>query len=374
MLPDIDPSLPTAVFRVDSSVDIGLGHAYRCSVLSNSLLDKGYQVIFVSHDLNGCTRLPTSKLFSHIFLPPTPTTNDLYGSRLSLSDSYQHLDARLFLSALPASLNVHLFILDSYSLDLPWESYVLQHFKSQIAPKLLVIEDLLTRDHKCDFLLNQNYINPKESYEAYRSLSSTTELLLGPKYALLSPDYRDLRAKTWPRHALNRVLISFGGSDNLNLTPNILRALNSPSLAGLTVDVVIGPQYLNSDEINNIASSLPNASLHYSPQTLANLLSTADLAIGASGSSVYERMCLYVPSICFITAPNQADVAYTLRNDNLISLIEPSMYTLKNLPTIVRHYVHRYMSPEFLFRSSRSLSHICDGNGSGRIMSKVFSW
>jgi RimJ/RimL family protein N-acetyltransferase len=78
-------------------------------------------------------------------------------------------------------------------------------------------------------------------------------------------------------------------------------------LSGLDVDVVIGPGASVDPALTDAAEHLPHISLHHAPSQdrLAELLSDADLALGAGGVMLWERMCLGIPSLVISVAPNQ---------------------------------------------------------------------
>ena len=54
---------------------------------------------------------------------------------------------------------------------------------------------------------------------------------------------------------------------------------------------------------------------------MAEIMANADIAIGASGSTTWERCCLGVPTIQLITAYNQEFIAQQLDKINAIKLV-----------------------------------------------------
>ena len=59
--------------------------------------------------------------------------------------------------------------------------------------RILVIDDLGDRKHDCDVLLDQNLGATHEKY--YGLVPNHCELLLGPKFALLRPEFAKWREK-----------------------------------------------------------------------------------------------------------------------------------------------------------------------------------
>jgi UDP-2,4-diacetamido-2,4,6-trideoxy-beta-L-altropyranose hydrolase len=55
---------------------------------------------------------------------------------------------------------------------------------------------------------------------------------------------------------------------------------------------------------------------------MAELMANADIAIGASGATTWERCCLGLPTIQLVTAYNQEFIASKLNKINAIKLVE----------------------------------------------------
>ena len=72
---------------------------------------------------------------------------------------------------------------------------------------------------------------------------------------------------------------------------------------------VVGAAAQSLPRLNALASRNAQLSVHVETLDMAGLMSRADLAIGAGGSSTWERACLGLPSLTLILADNQADLA-----------------------------------------------------------------
>ena len=91
-----------------------------------------------------------------------------------------------------------------------------------------------------------------------------------------------------------------GGSDVKNVTYNILQQLGGE----YNVVVVLGKESPHNDVIINYAKD-KNIEVIVSANNMAELMLNADLSIGASGSTNWERLCLGLPSLIFTVAENQ---------------------------------------------------------------------
>jgi len=320
--------MSSILFRCDASLAIGSGHVMRCRTLARELQRSRAAITFL------CRRQPGDLIglleqeFSVLSLPEQPLAacdglegRDLYGAWLGCSqdtDAAQCLEALVHAGITSASW----LVADHYGLDARWEAQLLAGLAGGDArPKLLVIDDLADRPHQADLLLDQNFFG-EVTEERYQELVPPQCLqLLGPHYALLGPEYAQLHPLMPPRTELRRVLVFFGGVDPGNLTGRALEALLDPALADLAVDVVLGRQSPQRQSVAELVARRPHTSLHGSLPSLAGLIARADLAIGASGTTTWERSCLGLPSLVVSIAENQLAFAQALHDHGHIHLL-----------------------------------------------------
>lgn len=268
----------TAYIRTEASPQIGGGHVMRCLVLANALQEVGWQTIFVTSDesVNHIEVLKTQILISPAVFENSPPQMDL-------------------------------LIIDYYDLGSEYEI----KFRD-LAKKILVIEDVPQKFHECDYLLNQNLGIQEKDYQGL--IPTGCKLLLGPQYALLRPEFSKWRSYSLERRKnlskIKRIFINFGLSEQTALYKKILQALSNLKEEKYEIDIVLGQK---SQEIEGYARTLAlNIYIHINPSNLAELMANADLAIGAAGSSSWERCCLGLPTLLFVLAENQRTIAYEL--------------------------------------------------------------
>ncbi|MGB7399891.1 UDP-2,4-diacetamido-2,4,6-trideoxy-beta-L-altropyranose hydrolase [Castellaniella sp.] len=308
---DARPAIVMKVFfRADASLQIGTGHIMRCLTLADTLAAKGAECHFICRDHPGnLIDLVRRRGFQ---VHALPVEADWVSSEGGLAHaawlgSDWQTDAQQSECVLKDA-QCDWLIVDHYALDSSWESALQPYYQ-----KLMVIDDLADRHHACSLLLDQNWHGDKTPHRYDLLLPPNTVRLLGPQYALLRPEYAQLRSLMPPRDGLvRRVLVFMGGSDPTNQTAKVLRALSRPDLSWIVVDVVIGANHPDPTGLVALAENRPGTILHTGLPSLAGLMARADLMISAGGSTTWERMCLGLPCLVISIADNQTPIQTTL--------------------------------------------------------------
>lgn len=279
----------------------------RCLTLADALKQRGAQTCFISRDLPIHLRgMLVAK--GHELVLLDSVQNDVALDELAHAHWLgvsQAQDAADSIKALHG-VDWDWLIVDHYALDARWES-MLRH----TAKKILVIDDIADRRHDCDMLLDQNfYADMDARYTA--KVPAHCRLLLGPHYALLRDEFRQLHGQVKPRTGpVKRILVFFGGVDADNYTALAIEVLANISIKDLQVDVIIGAQHPHRAEIES-ACVERGFVCHTQTSRMAELMAAADLAIGAGGSATWERCCLGLPALLVALADNQINIAKAL--------------------------------------------------------------
>ncbi len=294
-------------FRVDASAQIGTGHFMRCLTLADALKRRGGRVRFV------CRHLPES--LRTLLKPSNHELALLNGSveaealdelaHAHFLGNSQRSDAAATLRALSDSA-WDWMIVDHYGLDARWESTL-----REAARRVMVIDDIADRVHDCDVLLDQN-LYPDMDARYVGKVPDGCQVLLGPHYALLRDEFPQLRERSKPRSgSVRRILVFLGGVDPENLTARAIEAVNDLGLTNLLVDVVIGADHPHRLAIE-AACKTYRYSCHVQTTRMAELMSLADVAVGAGGSASWERCCLGLATASVAFADNQVEIAAAL--------------------------------------------------------------
>lgn len=298
-------------FRVDASLEIGTGHVVRCLTLANRLAAGGGNCHFIMRDLPGNMIARVQEQGHTVTILPAPSRPLAYIEGPAAHAAWLGVDwltdATETANALQKAGQWNWLVVDHYALDQRWEQ-----IQRPLVGKLMVIDDLADRPHECDLLLDQNF--SEDVYRYDRIVPPTCRQLIGPRFALLREQFAAKRQQLQrdPAAPVGRILVFLGGVDLLDTTSSVLSAIETACGATIHVDVVIGASNPHSAAIKKWCETRPWASLHIGNADMAELMSTADIAIGAAGTTTWERSCLALPTILISVADNQLPGAVAL--------------------------------------------------------------
>ncbi len=351
------------LIRVDASTSIGTGHVVRCLTLANALAKKGADVSFICREHEGhlCDRIQEQGFAVHRL--PAPADGFRAGATpfhaVWLGAPWQEDAEQTGAAIRTLGVKPDWLVVDHYALDHRWE-----HALRPLVGRIFAIDDLADRIHDCDLLLDQNLV--ADIYTRYiGKVPADCSLLLGPEYALLQPIYAELHDRIPPREGpIRRILISFGGADSENLTGRALSAFLSLNRPDIDVDVVISDNSPYASEIRDQVAGHANIHLHGNLPTLAPLMAKADLAIGAAGTTSWERLCLGLPALVVTLAENQRPIADGLHRQGLVRWLgHKDEVTEQNIRQALAGLIEVGIDEEWSLRCKSSV----DGKGVDRI-------
>ena len=143
-----------------------------------------------------------------------------------------------------------------------------------------------------------------------------------------------------------------GGSDNYNLTYEVLQQLDDK----FNVVVVLGAASQHKEMIIDYAKD-KNIEIIVGAENMAELMLNADLAIGAGGSSSWERCCFGLPTLLYVTSENQKKVAKSLEQLGAVIIVKNLKDDLQSITDNLIHWRN----------ISEKAQAICDGMGVKRV-------
>jgi UDP-2,4-diacetamido-2,4,6-trideoxy-beta-L-altropyranose hydrolase len=381
-------------FRVDSSTIIGYGHVMRCLTLAHALshqfktvnkaspkgrqktnFDEPLFISFICRDHQGhINQLILDDHFTLLQLPPITQgmTQAIIQNNTNtwLGIPFEQ-DAQQCITHLKQLPKIELMIVDHYAIDHHWHMLMKPYYR-----KLLVIDDLANRIHACDYLLDQTFNRNKKAYQAL--VPKHCQLLLGQYYILLRDEFSQLKIQARLRrkeHINNdnkglssaNIIITMGGTDPDNLSQLTLSAINElmGTLPNITVDVVISSQSIHLTTIQKFCNEQPWANLIIDSKNMAKLMLSADIAIGASGGTAWERCCLGLPCLTIVNAENQQLIAHTLAQAG--ACINLGWYQDITVQTMAFSIKKLYNKTKTYEKMANNCFNICDGKGADRV-------
>ena len=345
------------LFRVDASTDMGAGHVMRCLTLADALRKHGAGSAFVcrAHAGHLGEVIQARGHDLHLLDVDSAPDDDSGLAHAAWLGSSQAQDADAC-AAIAARIQPDWLIVDHYALDARWEAVL-----RPVVGRTMVIDDLADRRHDCDLLLDQNL---GRCAADYRDLTPpASDALVGPRFALLRPEFAALRAESLVRREdpqLKHLLVTMGGIDGNDVTGAVLRALNTCDLPpDLRITVVLASQAPWLEQVQaQVATMRRPTSVLSGVSNMARLMTDADLAVGAAGGTSWERCCLGLPTIQFVLAENQKQVAGALAERDAAILFPDEMGLRDGLAMLLAQ-----LSPERLRALAEHSAEICDGHG-----------
>lgn len=265
--------MPKVFFRLDASSTIGAGHAVRSGALMQVLAEKGWDVVLVTGE-ESLTFLPSLQAWP--VLSPEAFEADAAGDVL---------------------------VVDHYGIDAAYEARMRRRMP------VVVMDDLAEVPHACDMLINTTLKDPAR----YRGLvPEGCQFLMGPAYVLLRRVFAEKRKealamrqeKSGPIH---HVVVTMGGGDTREGTQQALQLLESVGFAG-EVHILTGfKPFTPSFEKTCREGKVFQCFFHHAVDPVPFLM-RADVALGAAGTSSFERATLGVPQFVIPLYDNQKEV------------------------------------------------------------------
>jgi UDP-2,4-diacetamido-2,4,6-trideoxy-beta-L-altropyranose hydrolase len=272
----------------DHGADIGFGHIMRCLALAQALRERGGKVVFALKD--GAAG----------FIPRL-ASEDFGVTVLGEQDEVVPPAAA---AAEAAKIGANWIVVDGYRFSSEHRK-ILRESGSRLCE---VDDDGLRGPYVGDIVLNQNAYADEDLYP---DLSSSVNLLLGTRYALLRREFKPKR--NWQRQAISEprhFLITFGGEDTFNLSERALHALQLLGRRGLEALVVVGRGNPHRSALEAAAARSGVAvRLEYDVIDMSGPMAWADGAISAAGSTCWELAFMQLPGILVSVATNQSRVA-----------------------------------------------------------------
>lgn len=293
--------------RTDASREIGIGHVMRCIALAQAWKDQGGEATFISYcesdAISGSIIQEGFNLIAIEHRHPHPA--DL-AQTLNVIKGKAPIE--LLSGAHSQPFRSSWVVLDGYHFTPYYQKAIrLEGYR------LLVVDDINHLPwYHADILLNQNIHSKELDYHCDKD----TTLALGSRYVLLRREFLNHRnfKRRIPRRGRN-ILVTLGGADPDNVTLKIIEALKFVDDPKIECKIIVGPANPQQTILLQAITSTPSRfKLLMNPPKMPELMTWADLAVSAGGSTCWEMAYMGLPSCIVVLAENQKPVADILHH------------------------------------------------------------
>jgi UDP-2,4-diacetamido-2,4,6-trideoxy-beta-L-altropyranose hydrolase len=338
------PSIPTILFVPDAGPTVGGGHVMRSLTLARALEDAG-------------------AICQFLVTPAGKAVFDAFGGGLSYIETHDITQAELVECAASVARNHDAVVIDHYGLA------AADHRAIAAGRPTLVIDDLADRPLAADLVLDSGPARQAADYDGL--VPPRAELLLGPNHAPVRPAFAALRKAALARRAdappVRRILVSLGLTDVGGITGRVVD-LALPLIGDGVLDVVLGSSAPSLPALRDLAATEPRLALHVDSQDMPRLTLEADLAVGAGGSTSWERCVLALPTLLLVLAANQSEASRALAAADAVLALDVADPDFE--PAFAAELSRLLADPPLRDRLSTASAAVCDGRGAARVAAR----
>jgi UDP-2,4-diacetamido-2,4,6-trideoxy-beta-L-altropyranose hydrolase len=236
--------------------------------------------------------------------------------------------------------------------------------------RIVVVDDLADRRHVCDLLIDPGFGRRREHYDGLTPPDAA--VCVGPVYALVRPDFAAARQRAMSRRArhapVGRALVSLGLTDVGGITRRVVETL-APVIGEVRLDVVLGGGSPSLPALAETARRDRRLRLWVDSAEMASLMADVDIAVGAGGSSVWERATVGLPAATAVLAENQRGMIDEMAAAGLTLALDVATGDFE--ARLREAWGVLVADPELRWRLTERSAELCDGHGAQRVADAV---
>lgn len=265
------------IFRVIGNTGAGMGHIYRALALAHEVTD--HEVIFV------CSQ-----------------EDSLAVNAIAGNDYLVHVFAEDEMAERIIALAPDLVVNDMLSTTADYITAL-----KQAGAAVANFEDLGDGAPLADLTINELFDHPVLEGES---------ILWGSEHYFLRDEFVTATPRAF-HEDVRRLLITFGGTDQLDLSRRVLdRVLPLCLERGIGVHIVCGGGYAHMETMVRHIETLPPGAVEFTHATgvMSRIMEACDIAITSNGRTVYELCQMNVPSV--VIAQNERETTHNFSTED----------------------------------------------------------
>jgi len=309
------------LLRCDANPNLGLGHVARCQALAAALDQLGAECIMLGPDQT----YQTSDVFRDWIRQPfggeraNPSSATATGTDTAVVAAKAALADANWLAQIANNYQADWLVVDDYRVSEHYQQVLRAH-----ACRWLQFDGSSPQRLWADVVLNSSPAARAEDYQD-RVANAASQLLLGPRYAILRTEFADASANVASRTSTNtnaklvtrktveresespiQIYLNFGGGDDRGALRWCAQTLLDAFPHPVHLKLVSGEQNPNNGALAEWASRQgPQLEFRVNPPGLSELMLECELAILAGGTSCYEADACGLPMLLLPLVPNQ---------------------------------------------------------------------
>lgn len=333
--------------RADANEYIGTGHVMRCLSIAKALQKFGEQILFITADNRGDILIRQAGFNS-----------------ICLNCDWTDMDSELnMLKSIMRKNEPCLMLIDDY--------YVTEKYFRELSniTRLAYIDDMNSACWDVDYLINYNIFASVFDYSQYEG--KKTRLLLGPQYAPLREEFQNV-CQRQIGDRIENVLVSAGGADPEKITEKILEVIcKDDTFSKIKFHFIAGALNPRIELIKSVSETLDNVVLHINEQHMAELMQACDIALSASGTTLYELCACGLPTITYTLADNQLVAADEFQKQGIMINAGDCRRNPQFFDILKCHLLDIIRDSKKRRNMSRRMRLCVDGNGSSRLAERL---
>ncbi|MCD7862068.1 MAG: UDP-2,4-diacetamido-2,4,6-trideoxy-beta-L-altropyranose hydrolase [Lachnospiraceae bacterium] len=333
----------TIYIRTDGNAKIGMGHLTRCLSVADAIFKRDGDVCFLAAGEETAAIVRKAGFDCEV-----------------LGTDYRRMEEELPVLERLTGDEKCLFLVDSYHVT---DAYLRTLRKWG---KVAYLDDVNAFPYPVNLIINGNIYGAKMDYSA---CGANTEILGGPAYAPLKPQFKAHRGEREETY----ILVTTGGSDPYRLAEKIVGALlKEPWMEVEKICAVCGRFSLSIGALRELEKKEPRLRVLCDVPDMWPVMNGAKFAVTAAGGTMQELACLGVPMIGFSFADNQClatriwqEQGYSCYGGDYLSLGD------EMIPEICAAAERLCGSSDLREMYSKKLMSLVDGEGSRRIAERL---